>query len=188
MRFAYRPLPAEPSPADPAVLIYQPELLVWVEAARQPFPVRGILDTGSVECILPAMIGGYVGAWKCGQGKVVTASGAEIDVDYGRVFLQIVLDKGKTTQIIRWHTVVAFSADRGEDDGALWGNVGFLEHFRVTFDGPARHFTIRMPGHPPDGFEVAADPRAGPRPRGTLDRPIGPHEQTPNVGRSGMRS
>ena len=188
MRFAYRPYFVEPSPADPAETVYQPGLTVQVEGGRQSFPTLGILDTGSVECILPATIGGYVGAWTCGKGKVVTASGAEIDVDYGRVLLQIVLDKGKTTQVIRWHTVVAFSADRGEDDGALWGNVGFLEHFRVTFDGPARHFTIRLPGRPPDGFEVAAGPRVGPRPRGTPGRTIGPHEQTPNVGRSGLRS
>ena len=182
MRFAYRPFLDKPSPADPTDVVHRPELLVRVEAARRAFPLRGILDTGSVECVLPATIGGYVGAWKCGRGKLVTASGAEIDVDYGRVFLQIVLEKGKNIQLVRWHTVVAFSADRGEDDGALWGNAGFLEHFRVTFDGPARHFTVRMPGRPPGGFEVAPGPRPHPRRPGTLERPIGPHEQMPDLG------
>ena len=46
--------------------------------------------------------------------------------------------------MVRWMSIVAFARDR--EDTALWGRCGFLDHFRVTFDGPGKHFTIRMSG------------------------------------------
>jgi hypothetical protein len=52
-------------------------------------------------------------------------------------------------QVIRWPAVVAFTRDRDE---ALGGMAGFLGHFQVTFDGPGKHFTIRLRGEPPPGF------------------------------------
>jgi hypothetical protein len=61
---------------------------------------------------------------------------------------------------------------------ALWGRCGFLDHFSVTFNGPKRHFTIRLRGSIPPGFKVDVLPRGKGRAseRGDV---IAPGDQSP---------
>jgi hypothetical protein len=157
MRFAYRPYRADPTPADAAGIIFRPELKVRVWGATvdtREVPLWGLVDTGATECILPYEVADQVKpAWFPGEGGITGYAGEEHPVQYGGVYLQILIEKKR----IRWSTVVAFSRKREET--ALWGRCGFLDHFRVTFDGPEKHFTIRLRGPAPAGFELNPLPR-----------------------------
>ena len=54
MRFAYQPFEAQPTPADPSPVIFRPAVLVRVAGLAGDLDhLRGILDTGAVECVLP---------------------------------------------------------------------------------------------------------------------------------------
>jgi hypothetical protein len=100
-------------------------------------------------------------------------AGGTREVQYGRVYLQIQIDKKR----LRWPAIVAFSRDRRI---ALWGRSGFLNHFNVTFHGPEKYFVIRHRGRLPSGFET--DSLSLPRDRRHRSKPsdlITPGEQNP---------
>jgi hypothetical protein len=97
--------------------------------------------------------------------------------EYGGVNLQIRIKD----RLARWLAIVVFDPKREE---ALWGLAGFLEHFRVTFDGPGKHFTVRFPAPAPPGFDVELIPKRRRRGRknDTVPRdepPITPDERDP---------
>jgi hypothetical protein len=177
MRFAYRPYDIESSPADPSEEILRPALKVRVWGMNGPdrdVPLWGILDTGADECVLPFEVAERIEpAWSDGVGLLTDYTGKPHVIQYGAAYFQIKIKN----RLIRWAPVVAFDRHR-EDREALWGVAGFLEHFRVTFDGPGRHFTIRLPSPSPRSFTVQRLP--GRRKRGPReDTPIAPHEQEP---------
>jgi hypothetical protein len=93
-------------------------------------------------------------------------------VRYGSVRLQFRLGN----RLLRWIAVVAFDLQRADE--ALWGASGFLNHFRITFDGPGKHFTVRLPTPLPHGFSVETHPSPGGRRLGEHP-PVGPSEQEP---------
>jgi hypothetical protein len=175
MRFAYRPYDVDPSPADPAPVSYRPDLLVRVRGAGGPddgVPIWGILDIGAIDCILPYEVAERIKpAWCGGMRTMADFAGGSRAVRYGRVHFQIQIGRKR----IRWPSVVAFRQDLKD---ALWGRCGFLNHFSVTFNGPARHFIIRLRGVPPPGFRVDALPTARERSarRGHV---ISPDDQSP---------
>ena len=151
MRFKYRRYKTGSSPADPAVEIDRPALKVHIEGKVSADDYWGLLDTGAEDCTLPIEIGHAIGAEWCGVGRLSGQGGDEDLVRYGRVRLRFEIVKQKVRQVIRWNAIVAFSERREE---ALWGITHFLEYFRVTFDGAARHFTIHLPSPRPKVIDV----------------------------------
>jgi hypothetical protein len=174
-RFAYRPYRDLPSPADDSGLIFKPELKVLVRGTAnhaRELDLWGLVDPGATECILPYEVAEEVKATFKGKGSMADYAGTAHAVEYGSVILRIKL---KEVQI-KWTAVVAFDRDRKQS--ALWGRVGFLDHFRVTFDGPGKHFTIRLVGSAPHGFTMSPVPKRGRRStkRGSV---ITPPDQNP---------
>jgi hypothetical protein len=157
MRFAYRPYHVNPSPADPASVSYRPDLRVRVCGSGGPadgIPSWGVLDVAAIDCILPYEAADRIKPTWCGGMRAITDfAGGSRAVRYGRVHFQVQIGR----QRVRWPAVVAFRRDLRD---ALWGRCGFLDHFSVTFNGPARHFIIRLRGSPAPGFEVDDIPRA----------------------------
>lgn len=156
MRFAYRPYATDPSPADPSLVSYRPELKVRVAGpggGGDEDIVWGILDTGAVDCILPYQYADGIKPVWCGTGAIGDYAGGSHPVEYGRVSLQIRTAKHR----IRWPAIVAFRRQRVHT--ALWGRCGFLNHFRVTYHGPRRLFILRLRTPIPTGFAVEALPR-----------------------------
>jgi hypothetical protein len=156
MRFAYRPYPVDPSPADPSPVSYRPDLMVRVRGAAGPtdgIPLWGVLDTAAVDCILPYDAADRIKPIWCDEARSITDfAGGVREVQYGRVHFQAQIE-GKRA---RWPAIVAFSRDRRI---ALWGRCGFLDHFSVTFNGPARFFITRLRDPMPTGFTVESLPR-----------------------------
>ena len=158
MRFAYslyRAIPTaadrlvvDPSSSDPFVIIHRPELKVRVCGPRrhpEEVPIWGLVDTGASECILPYEVADQVKPIWRGTGAISDYAGGAHAVRYGQVHLQIRVEKTR----LRWPAVVAFSRERTSE--ALWGRRGFLDHFRVTFDGPEKSFIIRLRAPVPTG-------------------------------------
>ena len=175
MRFAYRRYLVDPSPADPSPISYRPELLLGVRGTSGPtegIPIWGILDTAAVDCILPYDAADRLHpTWCDGTRSLQDFAGGIREVKYGRVSFRVQIGGRR----LRWPAIVAFSRERRI---ALWGRCGFLEHFRVTFDGPGRHFTIRLRDPIPPGFKVDTLPRGKRRPPKEGDV-IAPEEQGP---------
>ncbi len=116
--------------------------------------IAGRLDTGSDVCVLPLAVTEAVRpVWRSGVEVLRDYTGGLRTVRYGAVYLRIRL----LHRMVRWAAVVAFD-DRRQDEG-LWGIAGFLEYLNVTFAGPAQHFTVRLRGATPPGFEIEPIPK-----------------------------
>ena len=157
MRFPYRSYDVDPWPAHKSGKVWCPELEVTVSGMgddASQIPLWGLVDIGAAECILPYEVADLVKATPFDHGGfVLDYSGRPHPVQYAGVYLELRSKK----QSVRWMSIVALDRDRG--DIALWGRCGFLDHFRVTFDGPDKHFTIRLRGPKPPGFEVSPIPK-----------------------------
>lgn len=146
MRFPYQPYRGfAPSPADRSTTAYRPAIQVRVIGLVGDLNLWGILDTGAMECVLPFEVLDAVEPARRpdDEGWIAGYVGEGRPVPYGTVDLEIIL-KGKPR---RWSAKVAFDPERRGE--ALWGMVGFLEHFAASFDSPERHVTLRLKGKPP---------------------------------------
>jgi hypothetical protein len=156
MRFPYRSHDVGPSPTDDSGTIWKPELEVSVRSRNhdaEEMLLWGLVDIGSDDCILPYDVADLIKATPFGHGCVYDYAGKPRLVAYLGVYLQIRLEK----HLVTWPSIVAIDRERSES--ALWGRCGFLNHFCVTFDGPNKHFTIRLRGPIPPGFTVSRIPK-----------------------------
>jgi hypothetical protein len=177
MRFAYTPMFADPSPANPTGVIFRPELRVVVSgtgSGASEQRIIGIVDPGATECILPLGYAEQVGAELLNEtAAMFDYAGRPHTVQYGRVRLRFRLKD----QSVRWTTAVAFDPDRKET--ALWGRYGFLNYFNVTFHGRDQIFTIRLRPPWPAGFEVVPVPVSPSERRRKRSDLITPADQAP---------
>jgi hypothetical protein len=133
----------------------------------------GLLDTGATDCILPLDVADLIQPVPfAGQWFLNDYAGVPHEVSYGGVQCRIRLKD----RLIRWTSVIAFG-NRSEGT-ALWGRCGFLDQFRVTFDGPARHFTIRLPSRLPAKFGVETS-STRPSRSASFDDLVTPDDQQP---------
>lgn len=80
--------------------------------------------------------------------ELTGAVGSPFAAWMGRIDLE--LGRGRTSH--RWAARVGFVPRR---DQALWGHVGFLDHFSATFDGLRKRVTLRPNGtFPPSVIDV----------------------------------
>lgn len=141
VRFPYSRIDVDPSYADPSGIVYRPAVPVTVYGLTDKFPLKGIVDTGATETILPAFLIDLVAAaLRPGEtGVLVGADGRPFLVTYGTIDLAVRLQR----RTIRWHSKVAFQPKRQD---ALLGDAGFLRHFTVTLNGRERYTTLRPNG------------------------------------------
>jgi hypothetical protein len=175
MRFAYRPYETSPSPADPSLTSFRPELLVRVIGTQKraaEITVWGLLDIGAADCILPLAVADEIKPIWRGRGAMTDYARGSHPVRYGNVHFQVEIEKKR----VRWPAIVAFIPD--EMNIPLWGRCGFLQHFNVTFYGPDRSFVIRLRDPVPPGFTVDSIPRRKPRGSKGSDL-ITPSDQNP---------
>jgi hypothetical protein len=142
VKYRYAPYQVSPSPAEPGVTIaYRPAIPVRIIGLSGSVLLWGVLDTGADESILPAyLLERLQVATRAGDVDVLSgADGRPFVVTYGTVDFEVQLDD----HAARWHAKVAFDPHRVDP---LFGQVGFLRHFTVTFDGPGRFVMIEATG------------------------------------------
>lgn len=143
MRFPYHEFrDPPPSPGTEASVSYIPMIRARVIGLTGSATILGTLDTGAEDTLLPERLVSQIGVHlRSGDvGDFRTADGRIFHAPYGIVDLEI--SRGKKSH--RWRARVAFI----QRPTALFGFAGFLEHFAATFDGPGRHVTLRLTGHP----------------------------------------
>lgn len=156
LRAPYTSQEVDPTRFDPSTEIHRPILQVRVIGLQDEIPLLGLLDTGASECVIPYEVHEAVRADMNPYdiGPIVDYAGEEHFVRYGTIDLEIPCKSG----FLRWSARVAFDEDR--KDEALWGHAGFLEYFNATFNGPEKHFTLRLRGlSPPKGIMPRRDRR-----------------------------
>ena len=118
--------------------IYRPLVPVRIVGSSGTVEVLGLLDTGADTTILPWFLVQERGIsvasdnrWRLrGVGNQV------VSVSSGRVELQM----GRGRSSLHWSAEVGFIQERTV---AVLGHAGFLEHFRVVFDGLRHEVTLQ---------------------------------------------
>ena len=143
MKFYYRSYLTQPSATTPTGIVHRPEIPLRILGNTGAFPTWALVDPGSDETLLPLSIGHLVGAkmdttqtW-----QTVGLGGQAVVVILGE--LRLALTDG--LQTFRWSANVGFVdfADP-KDEATLVGHAGFLDYFRVTFDGHLRTLEIEV--------------------------------------------
>jgi hypothetical protein len=115
--------------------IYEPMLVVRVAGPLGGWLIPGLLDTGSAETLIPAEYLARLGIAK-GPRFTLSGAGGRFYAWLGTVDLE--LRRAKTVR--QWSTRVGFDPRRTI---AIWGRVGFLNHFTATFDCAKRSVRLR---------------------------------------------
>ncbi|MCI0334507.1 MAG: hypothetical protein L0228_14920 [Planctomycetes bacterium] len=126
----------EKSSAIPSGEIARPEILIRIIGPNSAIEVSALIDTGADQVFLPVslaeLLGISIDADQC-EG-VESAGGHELKLWLGEVELEIVGDD----QSYRWSVQVGFIEGSSGPAAAYLGHAGFLEYYRVTFDGEAQ--------------------------------------------------
>ena len=132
MKFPYRKLFQLDRLTGDVELILRPEVVVTIHGPHSSMTVSGVADTGSDTTVLPCSIGRQLGL------KLVAAKrggvgfgGNSFDFYTAEAELEIEADG----ESICWKTVVNFAEFSSEStETVIFGQAGFLEYFRATFD------------------------------------------------------
>lgn len=140
MRFAYQKYRTK-SPVLPGGIVARPEISVKVIGPVGPVTLDALVDTGSDLTIIPLWVASQIGVdvdasprWPLAglAGQVAEASPGDVE-----------LEITSAGSFFRWTTAVSFVAHpAGSKATAILGHSGFLDFFRVTFDGPAMELEI----------------------------------------------
>jgi hypothetical protein len=141
MKFPYRQYLTVPSPMTPNGIIHRPEVPLNISGARSAFPTLALVDPGSDDTLLPLSVGRLIGATldAAQAWHVQRIGGQSVSIILGEVVLELT----DGSQTFRWSTKIGFVdfADP-KDEVTLLGHAGFLDFFRVTFDGHQRWLHI----------------------------------------------
>ena len=136
MRFPYLEREVDPLPGFPGSdKEWEPQITVRVGGPASVYIVPGLVDTGASLTIIPMRYLERLGVKPVGTIKLMS-SGFAITVRLARVDLE--LRTARTTHT--WSALVGFGARR---ERALWGQMGFLEHFLATFNTQRHLLTLR---------------------------------------------
>jgi hypothetical protein len=143
MKFNYLQYLTQPSPKTPSGILHRPKIPLRIIGGTGLLPTSALVDPGSDETLLPLSVGKLIGAkidptqsWQVEGigGQVVAVILGEVDFE---------LTDGKQT--FRWSAKIGFVdfADP-KDEVTVLGHAGFLDYFRVIFDGHRRKLEIEL--------------------------------------------
>jgi hypothetical protein len=141
MRFPYQRYQVTTTPTLPTAVLYRPEVPLRVLGPGGDASVLALVDTGADHTLLPRTIGDAIGAviddtrrWPVGG-----IAGQEIELAPGDIDLEL-MGGGQTFQ---WQATVGFATfTEPEDEVIVLGHTGFLDFFRVLFDGHLRELEV----------------------------------------------
>ena len=142
MRFRYQRYRMK-SPESPGVIINRPEISVKVIGPAGVVKLDALVDTGSDLTLIPRWVAGQIGAIvddtrRCPLGGL---AGQVVEASPGDVELEI----SSNGSFFRWVTAVVFvNYPAGSKATTTLGYSGFLDFFRVTFDGSARELEVEV--------------------------------------------
>lgn len=151
MKFLYRLYHTTPSPTVPSGILHRAEVPLRITGATGSITLWALVDGGSDDTLFPLSLAKIIGArtdttqtW-----KVEGIGGHGLSIILGEVILE--LTDGKTT--FRWPARIGFvDFPDPHDETALVGHAGFLDLFRVTYDGHLR--SLEIEATPAFGGEV----------------------------------
>jgi hypothetical protein len=141
MKFPYCQYRVTPSPTAPGGVLYRPEIPLRLVGGAGSVDLWVLVDAGSDDTLIPISAGNKIKAtidpnqiW-----KIEGIGGQALTVAPGDVVLEVTDGK----QTFRWPAKVGFVdfADP-RDEVVLVGHAGFLDYFRVTYDGYQRTVEI----------------------------------------------
>jgi hypothetical protein len=142
VRFPYTETVDEPDGS-----VWEPLVLVRVIGLYGDVLSVGALDTGSPVTLLPREDKERLGVVIETVREFSGVGGGRVRAEFGIVDLELVSLDRRTSY--RWAAWVGFC----RRDRALWGHLGFLDHFTTSFDGERKQVSLRpnrtMPGPMP---------------------------------------
>ncbi len=142
MKFPYRQYATVPSPLHTGNFIFRPEIPLRVIGSTGDARLRVLVDTGADITLLPRGIGEAIGAdmderhGAYGHG----VGGYDFLIIPGKVELELTDD----TKTYSWVTTVGFvSFDNSENEVAVLGHGGGLDHLIVTFDSDNNELVVK---------------------------------------------
>jgi predicted aspartyl protease len=132
MNFPYIRHRVDASSAIPTGEIARPEIPVRMIGPHGSVEVTALIDTGADHVFLSVLLAELLGV-EIDQSPAESAAGAggnELKIWPGEVEIEV----AESSEVYRWQTPVGF-IETGDDLAAAYlGHVGFLEHFKATFD------------------------------------------------------
>jgi hypothetical protein len=145
LRFPYIPRQVDPLPGEEGPqVIYEPIALVRCVGPTRTYLIQGLVDTGASMTLLPHHYAARLGVALTARGQLRTAGGM-LPARFGELDIEV----GSGRVVHRWRARVGFVPRA--DNLAILGHDGFLDLFRVTFDGPARVLTLSVSDGPTRG-------------------------------------
>lgn len=142
MRFPYQQYRMK-STVLPGGIVRRPEISVKLIGPAGAIKVDALVDTGSDLTLMPRWIAGQIGATVDDKARSPLGgiTGQVVQVSPGDVELEIT----SNGSYFRWATAVMFvNYPPGSKATVILGHSGFLDFFRVTFDGSARELEIQI--------------------------------------------
>ena len=140
MRFDYFAEEIAPLPGETGLqTVHVPILLANVVGPLRTYLIRGLVDTGAQETLLPLHYLKNLGVVRGERYALTAANQTPIYAWLGVVDFE--LSRGPTTY--RWSARVGFTPRRNI---AIFGQASFLDHFTAIFDGLRHRLTLQPNG------------------------------------------
>jgi len=137
VKFAYMEHAVDPRPGEEGPQsVYEPLISVRVIGPAGVCVIRGLLDTGSTDTLVPMQFLDWLGVEKGPRFNLRAAGGSSFPAWLGNVDLE--LKDG--VKVHRWSAHVGFTPFR---KNAIWGHAGFLDYFTATFNGRKRSVSLQ---------------------------------------------
>lgn len=141
MKFNYLRYLSHSGPTTPTGVLYRPVIPLQLGGNLGRFSTSALVDPGSDETLLPLSVGQIVGANidRTQNWQVEGIGSQAMPVTLGE--LEFELTDGNRT--FHWSAKVGLvDFARPEDEVTILGHAGFLNYFRVIFDGHQRTLEI----------------------------------------------
>lgn len=142
MKFYYRTYWIQPSLRGRWVRVYRPIIPITITGLTNAKRVRGLVDTGSDDTLLPRSLADDLGVEtdESLEIKVTNISESPVAIVHGDVELNI----QSGTESYSWSTQVGFIDYQDvENEMVILGHKGCLEFFQLFFDGPKKELEIK---------------------------------------------